>query len=324
MKSTPLGIVFGGGHDWARIDANGSPISPPPRDFGNHPIYGAIADEIIDDQHMVRVPAFFYRAGLVPDGPYAGKKALWVSATREPGFSLHPAFRNPTRDISRFWIGKYQGTPDGALLGSQPGLMPLTGIDFPAMQRAAARGEGWMLWSIYQLAAIQTLALIEMGTPDMQSAIGMGHVRGGGAAEVDDARVLQASWRGITGLWGNVWQMVDGLQTDDDGEYTIWDTNGAQMYVATEVPAPSGGWFHRRSTERGMDFDLGAAFLPASTRENREDSAFGDYCWALSRAVAYHGGHWGGGALAGLFNLYVLYAASHAHSRIGGRLAKVE
>lgn len=320
-----IGIIFGKKNTpWQRIDVAGNSTNVAPSYFDEHPAYAGIQDEIIDGQHMVRIPAFYYRASPVAAGEHAGKKALWISPEPTEGFDLHPAFRHHGSDLSQYWVGKYQGTPDGDKLGSQPGLKPLTNINFPTMQaRAAARGEGWMLWDIYQLSAPQALALIEMGTPDVQAAIGAGNVNGGGVREVDDATVAQATWRGIVGLWGNVWQMVDGLQTNADGEYRIWATDGSQEYRETGVKAPDHGWLRRRSRKSGDGFDLGAVFIPKKTSDDRAASAFGNYFWSYPSAVAYHGGHWGYGASAGLFFLGVHSAASLSHTAVGGRLAKV-
>jgi hypothetical protein len=324
-----IGILIGKAlGPWQRIDAEGNSIDVQPGFFDDHQTYAGIADEVIDDQHMVRIPAFHYRAGAVTSGEHAGKKALWISPEPAAGFELHPAFRHHGAELPHIWVGKYQGTPDDDKLGSQPGLKPLASINFPTMQaRASARNtddtSGFMLWSIYQLAAIQTLALIELGTPDMQAAIGEGNVHGNGVREVDDETVAQATWRGIVGLWGNVWQMVDGLQTSGDREYRIWATDGSQTYIETEVEAPGDGWFRRRSTEHDEGFDLGAVFLPVTTREDRDESAFGDYFWSYHNAVAYHGANWGYGRDAGLFYLGVGSGASVSSSGIGGRLAKV-
>lgn len=312
--------------DWPRIDADGNTVSLTPADFDAHPAYDGIADVLIDDQHMVRIPAFFYRAGAVPSGEHAGKKALWISPEPAEGFTLHPAFRHHGIDMGQFYIGKYQGTPDGDKMGSQPSLKPLVRINFPAMQKAAAArngdaADGFMLWSIYQLSAIQALALIECGTPDIKSVLGDGYVNGDGVREVDCAE--QVVWRGIVGLWGNVWQMVDGLQTNVDREYRIWAADGSQTYVETDVEAPGDGWFRRRSTESGQGFDLGAVFLPSSTRDDSDEAPYGNYFWSYTNAVAYHGGHWSYGANAGLFYLHVYYDASGSSTDIGGRLAKV-
>jgi len=319
-----IGIIIDKtGGPWQRIDADCNPIDVAPGYFDEHPAYAGIADELIDDQHMVRIPSFYYRSGVIEAGEHVGKKALWISDEHDDGFSAQPAFMNAGAQIDQFWVGKYQGTDDGGTkLGSQPGQMPLVSIDFPTMQaRAAARGDDWMLWSIHQLAAIQALALIELGTPDAKSILGDGYVNGNGLREVDCAK--QVVWRGIVGLWGNVWQMVDGIQVDEELRYRIWDAKGGKSYVSTGVKAPVSGWFHRRASKQGEGFDMGTMFLPASTRDNSDDSAFGSYFWAWENAVAYHGGGWGYGAPAGLFCLAAYGAASGSGTNIGGRLAKV-
>ena len=310
--------------DWQRVDAAGNSIEIAPGAFDS--FYAGIRPTMIGDQHMVEIPAFYYRSARIEAGEHAGKKAVWYSGGPQDGFKLHPAFyRDGKTPVNRFWLGAYQGTPDGEdKLGSQPGHMPLTNIDFPTMQaRAAARGDGWMLWSAYQLAAVQMLALIELGNADVQVAIGRGHVDGGGVKPVDDPKVTQASWRGITGLWGNVWQMLDGLRTDGNGDYLVWDADGSREYRHAGVAAPEAGWFRRRSTRCGDGFDLGALFIPKKTHDDYDKSGFADYFWAYKNAVAYHGGYWGGDANAGLFNLIVNYAASYSYTSFGGRLAKV-
>lgn len=313
-----IGIIFGKKNTpWQRIDVDGNNVDADTSYFNDHPAYAGITDEVIDGQAMVKVPAFYYRSGEVE-----GKKAIWISDQPADGFSLHSAFKKNGEDLAQFWVGKYQGTADGAKLGSQAGLKPLASINFTAMQQAARRGDGFMLWSIYQLAAIQMLALIELGTADAQSVLGSGHVNGGGARAVDDETVAQATWRGIVGLWGNVWQMVDGLQTDENTCYRIWDADGNGEYASTGVKAPD-GWIHRRHNRSGEGFDLGAVFLPKKTRDEREDAAYRCYTYAYRNAVAYHGGDWGNGSNAGLFRLYVGPSASFSSSYVGGRLAKV-
>ncbi|CAM3828056.1 hypothetical protein [Castellaniella denitrificans] len=322
-----IGIAFGKHHDkkWKRIDEDGSVLSPSRHQFNDHPIFSGITEEEINGQSMVRVPAFYYRHGTIVDGDLAGKKALWISPTPANGFERHPAFMHLGAPIDEFWIGKYQGVEDQGRLASKPGRKPFTNIDFDDIKSAAARnGDGWMLWSIYQLAAIQILALIEHGTPDLASVVGAGYVDGDGVRAVDDELVAQAAYRGITGLWGNVWQMLQGLQTNGDREWRIWDKAGRQDLIDTGIAAPENDWFHRRQRKAGADFDLGAVFLPKKTRDAQGDSGFGDYFWAWPDGeVAYHGGNWSSGAICGLFCLYVSNAASGSSTNVGGRLAKV-
>jgi hypothetical protein len=329
-----IGIVQtatgGGAGSWQRVDEGFSALTTTSATFNNHPVYAAIVDQTVDSQAMVKVPKFYFRTGLVPSGPYTGKRYWMISDQPAEGFDLHPAFMNAGSEIAQFWVGKYQGTNDGgSKLGSAASVKPLVSIDFPTMQaRAAARNvtgvSGFMLWSIYQLAAIQTLALIEMGGSDSQSLIGQGHVSGSSALNTNDATVAQATWRGIVGLWGNVWQMVDGLGTDGSSRYKIWDKNGNKSYLSTNKTIPASGYPITMETEIGADYDMGAVFAAASTDTTAGNGSFADYHYSNGAdKVAYHGGHWGNGASAGLFILFVSNAASHSSTYLGGRLAKV-
>lgn len=319
----------GGGGTWARVDENGATKVTDASFFSSHATYGAIQDQLVDGQNMVRVPAFYVKRGTIASGANTGKKAVWISDQPAAGFTLHPAFKNAGADLAQFWVGKYQGTTDGAKLGSKPGLMPLASIDFPTMQaRASARNtagvSGFALWSIYQLSAIQTLAMIEIGGADSQALIGQGNVSTSAVQAVDSVTVAQATWRGIVGLWGNVYQMVDGLQTDASSKFKVWDRNGNKSYLTTTRTAPAANAYPVTMAEdAGVDYDLRDIFAPATVDATASNGSYGDYFYQGANAVAYHGGAYGGGSNAGLFCLVVNNAASFAGSSFGGRLAKV-
>ncbi|MCA3186030.1 MAG: hypothetical protein INH13_20900, partial [Cupriavidus sp.] len=136
-------------------------------------------------------------------------------------------------------------------------------------------------------------------------------------------------WRGIVGLWGNVWQMVDGIKRNG-GNWWRWQYNApgntttsdfATGYVNTGQAAPT-------SSGYPVTFDttlLSAGIIVPATIDGSNGST-GDYFWSNSNTddrIAYHGGGWGGGAGAGLVCLYVGCAPSDADSDIGCRLAKV-
>ena len=319
----------GGGGTWARVDENGATKVTDASFFSSHATYGAIQDQLVDGQSMVRVPAFYVKRGTIASGANTGKKAVWISDQPAAGFTLHPAFKNAGADLTQFWVGKYQGTTDGAKLGSKAGLTPLVSIDFPTMQaRATARNtagvSGFALWSIYQLSAIQTLAMIEMGGADSQALIGQGNVNTSAVQAVDSVTVAQATWRGIVGLWGNVYQMVDGLQTDASSKFKIWDRNGNKSYLTTTRTTPSGGSYPVTMAEdAGVDYDLRDIFAAATVDATASNGSYGDYFYGAANNVAYHGGFYGHGSYAGLFYLYVYNAASYASAFVGGRLAKV-
>ena len=318
----------GGSGTWARIDENGATKITDSAFFSSHQTYGQIQDVTIDGQAMVKIPAFYVKAGTIAAGPNAGKRAWWISDQPAAGFTLHPAFMSAGAPIGQFWAGKYQGTPDGSKLGSKAGVTPLVSIDFPTMQaRAAARNvsgvSGFQLWDYYQLSAIQLLAAIEMGGANSQALIGQGNVSSGAVQNVDSTTVAQATWRGIVGLWGNVFQMVDGLRTDASKRYEIWDKHGNKSYINTGATAPANGWTVSLSANAGTDHDLGPLFVPATTGTTEANGTTADYSYANPSCVAYHGGIYGTGSSAGLFFLYVGSAASYSTTAIGSRLAKV-
>lgn len=328
-----IGIVCtatgGGAGSWQRVDGNFNAITTTAATFNNHPTYAGIVAQTIDGQAMMKVPKFYVKAGTVPSGAYAGKRYWMVSDQPVAGFSVHPAFMNAGAQIDQFWVGKYQGTNDGGTkLGSAAGTTPLVSIDFPTMQaRANARNAGGVtgfgLWDYYKLEAARLLAVIEIGGTDSQTLIGQGHVSGSSALATDNATVAQATWRGIVGLWGNVWQMVDGLRTNASGQYEIWDSQGNKTWVNTGISAPASGYPVTFANASGVGFDTNPLMLPATSSTTASNGSTADYFYSAPGCVAYHGGVWGNGVNAGLFCLDVITAASISRSNIGGRLAKV-
>ncbi|MCK7581850.1 MAG: hypothetical protein MZV65_43675 [Chromatiales bacterium] len=319
----------GGAGTWQRIDGNFQSVTPDASYFNNHPVYAAIVDQTIDGQVMRKIPKFWFRAGAVPSGAHAGKTYWQISDQAVDGFAVHPAFADGAggwRD--QVWVGKYQGTNDGGTkLGSQPGVMPLVSIDFPTAQaRAAARNTGgvtgFRLWWGDLVAAIQLLMSIEIGGTDGQSLIGQGRVSASSAANTDASDVAQATWRGIVGLWGNVWQMVDGLKRNG-GKWQMW-TPGTQTYVDTgQADLQTSGY---PVTFNASLLSARGVILPATVNATASNGTTGDYFYSNTSTddrIAYHGGNWGGGALAGPFCLDVPSAPSSSFPSFGARLAKV-
>ena len=313
------------------MDGNFNPVNYPfgGAFFNSHPTYAGIVDQTIDGQAMMKVPKFWFKTGTVPSGTYAGKRYWMISDRAAPGFAVHPAFMNYGAEVAQYWVGKYQGTEDGLKVGSQAGRMPLVSIDFPTMQvRATNRNvsgvSGFMMWSIYQLAAVRTLCLIEMGSSNSQVVIGEGNTNSVGVSTVDSSFTAAAGWRGIIGLWGNVWQMVDGLSTDSNTYYRIWETNGSRSFVVTNQLVPGAGWLGSVARDDGTNYDLSLIFAAAATADG--DNSYGsysDYHWQSSGpGIAYHGGQFDQGGKCGLFNLSVGALATNFSHTVGTRLAK--
>lgn len=306
--------------------------------FGGHPVYAGITENILDGQYMVRIPRFYYRAGIVPFGPYEGRTYWMISGYPANGFSLHPAFiGSGGAQLGQIWVGKYQASYDGSSkMQSVAGAMPMVSMDFPtARQRAYARNVGGVAgfreWSAYDLSVIQMLMSIEIGGLDVQALIGQGRVNQSSAAAVDAADVAQASWRGIVGLWGNVWQMVDGLKRSG-GTWWRWQYNAPGSatpgdfttgYINTGVPALASSGYPV-AFDATMLADAGL-FVPAAVNGTASNGSTGDYFWSNTSTddrVLYHGGDWVIGANAGLFSAHAYNAPSDAARYIGARLAK--
>jgi hypothetical protein len=240
-------------------------------------------------------------------------------------------------EIAQFYVGKYQAVDDPSATGTKaaslPDYNPLVNIDFPTMQtrcanRNSAGGvDGFMLWSMYQRGAIQMLAIIELGGVDVQSLVASGRVNQSSAANVDAADVAAAAYRGIVGLWGNVHQMVDGLEIDGSHVVSIWDRNGNQTWVNTGITTTANnGWQVAQHDEAGADYDLADVFLPSATDGTEGNGTYADYLWASDSGEVSkpnHGGNWSNGSPAGLFSLDCNYPASNSGTYVGGRLAKV-
>ncbi|MDM7463426.1 MAG: Ig-like domain-containing protein [Tepidimonas taiwanensis] len=326
----------GGAGTYVRIDENFAPKTTDAAFFNNHPTYAGIIQQAIDGQSMIKIPKFYFKAGTVPSGTYAGKAYWMISDQPAAGFSVHPAFIGAGGvELDQIWVGKYQASSSGGKLQSVPGVLPRVSLDFPtARAEAYARNvsgvSGFRLWSYYDLAAIQMLATIEMGGLDMQALIGQGRVSQTSAANVDAADVAQAAWRGIVGLWGNVWQMVDGIKRRD-GNWWRWQYNVPGNTTTSDFATGYVNTGRAALTSAGypVTFDttlLSAGIIvPATVDGPASNGSTGDYFWSNTNTddrIAYHGGLWGHGGNAGLFCLTAYIAPSRADSDIGCRLAK--
>ena len=74
--------------------------------FDKHPTYKDIRPEELDGQHMVNIPAFYVKSGLLEDG----SRAFWISPRKREGFHLHPAFLHQKKPLYAFLVGAYEGS----------------------------------------------------------------------------------------------------------------------------------------------------------------------------------------------------------------------
>jgi hypothetical protein len=323
----------GDGGTWAYVDEDGNTVPDPGAAyFSTHPVWGGMQDVVVDGQYMVKIPKFYIRRATIGSGANTGKEAWWISDQPVDGYVVHPAFKVGGSEVDQIYVGKYQASMDGSKLGSKPGVLPAVSNTLTEFQAAAAARNvsgvsGFGLWSVYHWSAIQWLYLVENATMDSQSETGQGRVSASSAANVDALDVAQATYRGIVGLWGNVWQWMDGLKTIG-GVINLWDREGNQTWVNTGQTPPN----MNNSTypvtfmdANGSGYDMDDVFIGKTGPTSNSGATVPDYQYWNNSAeyFPFVGGNWSRGAGAGLWDVDCSYAASASYTGVGARLAKV-
>lgn len=297
-------------------------------DFDNTYPWAGIETVTIDGQQMVKIPKFYVKtfdAGST--AKHAGQFCRVVSDIKRDGFHIHPAFMKDGKEVPCFYIGAYEASANGSKACSLSGKSPWVNITNPAaISACAARNTGsagseqygWHLQTVYERAAIALLMMIELGTPNVQTAIASGNVSSS-AAQATGATA--AKWRGIHEFWGNVWEHTDGIKTDASSRIQIFDNEGKGTYKNTNVVLP-GGWIKETSRAKGDGFDLGDVFVPSVCDGTETNGTYADYSWVSTNCVLYQSGGWASGSQCGAFAFIAAYAASSSGSGIGFRAAK--
>ena len=325
------------GRTWPRIDLACNVVQGNPN-FNAHPTYAGIVEQLIDNQYMVGFPKCFVSREVLATGQYVGKDCRSLSDVALPGYDMHPAFlaKDGTTAQDMIWLGKYQSSADGSTkAASVPGATPLVSIDFPTMQtRCTARNtggvSGFHLWNIHELSLVQLMMVLEFAGTDMQELVGRGHVDNtpSGVQTVDHANVLQASWRGLTGIWGNIWQMVDGIRGGKNTNKFRLDMG--KGFVDTTIATCNTSLNPDKMLNiSGTGWSTKHLFVgdPDTKADSLDVAAYPNTQWHYANntsyeLVAFAGGHFGNASAAGLFYLYIYYYPTNYDSNLGGRLAK--
>lgn len=321
---------------WYNVDGDGQPVTPNARYFDYHPVYSAMRQIVADGQVMVRNVPFWFKNITPTTGPFSGKPCRIIAPGQTDGFRPYPAFLNASGSVAdALYIGAFMGTDEGGgKIGSRAGKVPIVSLDFPTMRtRCANRNTGgvagFRMWDIYHYEALCNLFLIEFATPESQSVVGRGHVDSSGATYTNADN--QPRWRGYVGLWGNVWQMVDGLRLTPSRQIEVFRNDGSQNYVNTGKASPSydganPAYMITTHTGTGDGFNCEDMFLPATQTTSYTGGTFPDYFYGgygSAVNVLYVGGDWSHGSGAGLFCRHLYGPASHSDTSIGCRLAKI-
>lgn len=304
-------------------------------DFNScYPWSGIQRETLSTGDVMVKIPKFYfqrYREGNIEHIRIADKKTT--------GFDLHPAFNHAGVEVNHIYVGAYKTSSNNKSVSGAIPQVSQTRATFRS--NAKAKGTGWSPIDISALSAIQMLMLVEFATNNMQSAIGRGYCDSNSAAintgSCDSVANLTGRpagtdgkvdvvWRGIEGLWGNIFEFVDGVNWNNGTYYVCNDPSKYADDTATNYTALSfkgaTNWNSSYITEEGLDTgDNEHVMLPAAAGSGSESTYICDAVWsATGWRVPPHGGAWLSGSLCGLFSADLTSASSDAGVSVGSRL----
>ena len=296
-------------------------------DFDNcYPWSGIRRETLSTGDVMVKIPKFWFRR--YRDGNVEHIKIADKATT---GFTLHPAFNHAGVEKDCLYVGAYKTSSNNK---SVSGASPQAYQTRATMRsNAKNKGTGWSLIDISAMSAIQMLMLVEFADNNMQSKIGRGYcdvnsaaIKTGTCDSVANLTGRPAGtdgkvdvvWRGIEGLWGNVWELADGVNWKDGTYYVCNDPSKyaddtTANYTALSFKGAT-NWSSSYITEEGLDTgDNKHVMLPAAAGSGSESTYDCDACWSSTGwRIFLRGGRWLDGSVCGLF------AASYGPSSSSG------
>lgn len=306
-------------------------------DFDNYLPWSGIVRENIGSDVMVKIPKFWakrWREGNI--------EHIQIANGAAEGFEVHPAFTHNDEVQDYIYVGAYLTSGiDACVSGAAP---TTTGTRGNMREYARAKGTGWGLFDISTYSAIQMLYLVEYATNDSQTAIGDGitnstSMQNTGSCDnvpnltgrpAGDSEKVNVVYRGIEGLWGNMWEYIDGLLVDGDiykyyicNDQALYGEGTTAMYNYDQLNfnAYAGTIYISR---QGLDENFPLYTLPDFTGPAGSSSTY--YCdeWEGGRngwKIYIEGGAYNRGKDAGLFCASILLSESQTGS--GSRLIYV-
>lgn len=281
---------------------------------------------------MVYIPAFYY---AITDDAENQRRQFYISDGPHDGFQKHPG--------SGRYVARYN---TGPTFISKSGQAPLANIT-RAAGREGSRNKGtkWAQYDFATYCAIGLLFTVEFADWDSQSVVGHGITEGyfdavqttgltdsmtyhtGRAAPHTSETgefACQIQYRHIEGLWGNMYQWVDGINFNNKAAFVC--TNPANFaddtdvnYTDAGVTLPSSGFIKGLGVSASAPWALIPSASGGSASTYIPDRVRPSTGWR----VLYVGGAFDLGSHAGLFQFFAYYASSDVYATIGSRLLYV-
>ena len=288
-----------------------------------------------DGDVMVEFPNFKYR--IYKDGT-----DIYVSITNDPKVS-DERYSNWTELTGEHWYeGAYKGYIDAntGKLRSISGVTPTVSKNLTEFRAAAtANGAGYYQQLFYHITALQCLYLIKYGNLNSQAALGGGYTdgsSGGYTAQMTGAtdslgfcygtknnNLNRMKLFGIEDFWGNIFDWVEGLRTDENNSLIISeivDSSGAEVNTTTVENSNTSGYYQYIRYIFGTTVTGFIPFYDESDSGSTSTYFAGDGGVGPSGSARFGGGCDANDG-AGVFCLGVDWDPSYRDSALGGRLA---
>ncbi len=113
---------------------------------------------------MVEIPKFYSKREIIDDCEY-----LWISASKEEGFSLDPSFINESGTLEHIYVGAYLSSLNNKKLESKSDSFPVIKATMKQLKGFLRKTKGIRECDLLSILTIQKLYLVETAVLDSQS-----------------------------------------------------------------------------------------------------------------------------------------------------------
>lgn len=274
---------------------------------------------------MVKIPTFYFKRYVE-----SGVEYIKIADKATDGFAKHPG--------SGKYVGAYKTSNNNKSVRNAAPTVSQTRATMRS--NAKSKGAGWSLIDGTAWSALIMLYLVEFADNNSQAKVGRGYCDGNSAAinsgTCDNVPNLTGRpagtdgktdvvYRGVEGIWGNIWEWVDGINFNN-GEYWIC-TDPSKFADDTSTGytklgyAGATNWSQSYITTEGMDNNNPWAMLPSAAGSGSESTGMADACWSSTGwRVCLRSGYWNYGSSDGIFTVNLSNDSSYTHTALGSRL----
>ncbi len=277
---------------------------------------------------LTRIPEFYYKR--YQDDTY---EYIYISKEAIEGYTKSEEFS----------VGRYTMSGDATRVHSKSGTVPLTNTTITDF-RNYARNLGEEFGQLdYHYFILQLLYLVEYADYNSQLKLGPGYtnntnsapIQSGGcdtlgmkSGSVDGTDRTSIIYRGIEDIFGNVYQMIDGINVKNNQTYVCYDKNqyesdkfdGCYQPIGYVSPSGTQKWI----SKLGYDKDNPLIALPTEIKGSNSTTYITDHFWLDSgiKMVTVGAGFYHD-VRAGMWNWSFGGYSTARHQAIGARLLKI-